>query len=29
MAKTILSIPMSPVMTDDEVSEVIGAVNAF
>jgi dTDP-4-amino-4,6-dideoxygalactose transaminase len=29
MAKTILSIPMSPVMTDDEVSEVIGAINEF
>ncbi|MBQ2560093.1 MAG: DegT/DnrJ/EryC1/StrS family aminotransferase [Fibrobacter sp.] len=29
MAKTVLSIPMSPVMTDDEVSEVIGAINEF
>ena len=29
MAKTILSIPMSPVLTDDEVSEVIGAINEF
>ena len=29
MAKTILSIPMSPVMTDDEVFEVIGAINEF
>ena len=29
MAKTVLSIPMSPVLTDDEVSEVIGAINAF
>ena len=29
MAKTILSIPMSPVLTDDDVSEVIGAINAF
>ena len=29
MAKTILSIPMSPVLTDDEVTEVIGAINAF
>jgi len=29
MAKTILSVPMSPVMTDDEVSEVIGAINEF
>ena len=26
---TILSLPISPVMTDDEVSEVIAAVNAF
>ena len=29
LAKTVLSIPMSPVMTDDEVSEVIGAINEF
>ncbi len=29
MAKTVLSIPMSPVMTDDEVSEVIGTINDF
>ncbi len=29
MAKTILSIPMSPVLTNDEVSEVIDAINAF
>ena len=29
MAKTILSIPMSPVLTDEEVSEVIGAINEF
>jgi dTDP-4-amino-4,6-dideoxygalactose transaminase len=29
MAKTVLSIPMSPELTDDEVSEVIGAINAF
>ncbi len=29
MAKTILSIPMSPVLIDDEVSEVIAAINAF
>ena len=29
MAKTVLSIPMSPVMTDEEVSEVIGAINDF
>jgi dTDP-4-amino-4,6-dideoxygalactose transaminase len=29
MAKTVLSIPMSPVLTDDEVSEVIGAINEF
>ncbi len=29
MAKTILSIPMSPVLTDDEVFEVIGAINEF
>ena len=29
MAKTILSIPMSPALTDDEVSEVIGAINEF
>lgn len=29
MAKTILSIPMSPVLTDDEVTEVIGAINEF
>ena len=29
MSKTILSIPMSPVLTDDEVSEVIAAINAF
>ena len=29
MAKTILSIPMGPVMTDDEVSKVIGAINEF
>ena len=26
---TIISLPISPVMTDEEVSEVIGAVNAF
>ena len=29
MAKTILSIPMSPELTEDEVSEVIGAINEF
>ncbi len=29
LAKTVLSIPMSPVMTDGEVSEVIGAINEF
>ena len=29
MAKTVLSIPMSPVLTDEEVSEVIGAINEF
>jgi dTDP-4-amino-4,6-dideoxygalactose transaminase len=29
LAKTVLSIPMSPVLTDDEVSEVIGTINAF
>ena len=29
MAKTILSIPMSSVLTNDEVSEVIDAINAF
>ena len=29
LAKTILSIPMSPELTEDEVSEVIGAINAF
>ena len=27
--ETIISLPISPVMTDDEVSEVIGAVNAW
>ncbi len=29
MHKEILSIPMSPVMTDDEVSKVIDTVNSF
>ena len=27
--ETIISLPISPVMTDDEVAEVIGAVNAW
>lgn len=29
LAKTVLSIPMSQVLTDDEVAEVIGAINEF
>lgn len=29
LSKRILSIPMSQVLTDEEVSEVIGAINAF
>ena len=27
--KTIISIPMSPVMEDDEVSEVVNILNAY
>lgn len=29
MAETVLSIPVSQVLTDDEVSEIIGAMNEF
>ena len=29
MAETVLSIPVSQVLTDDEVTEVIGALNEF
>ena len=29
MAETIISIPVSQVLTDDEVTEIIGAVNEF
>jgi dTDP-4-amino-4,6-dideoxygalactose transaminase len=29
MAETVLSIPVSQVLTDAEVDEIIGAMNAF
>ena len=29
MADTVISIPMSQVLTDDDVSEIIGALNEF